>query len=203
MTPSLVAVMAGSGLFLAPQLGLDEGSAPRLPLLLAIAPSASPGFPSSSGTLAIAPPVNEAGIAQQPGVLAPVSVASEVMLLHGTNNNSGIDPRLGKMAALSKPPFSAYNSYKLLSQATVLLPRGQAAPVALPTGRQLKIVYKDVVQPQKPGGPLRYQISASIQSPNGKSVLPLVEVNAKQGEWFWVGGQDYQGGSLFIGIKIP
>jgi hypothetical protein len=42
----------------------------------------------------------------------------------------------------------------------------------------------------------------SIQKPDGKSFLPLVEVNAKPGEWFWVGGQEYKGGSLFIGIKL-
>ena len=29
-----------------------------------------------------------------------------------------------------------------------------------------------------------------------------VEVNAKAGEMFWVGGQEYKGGSLFIGIKV-
>ena len=42
------------------------------------------------------------------------NVALEVLLLHGTNNGTGIDPRLGKIPALGKPPFSAFNSYELL-----------------------------------------------------------------------------------------
>lgn len=45
-------------------------------------------------------------------------------------------------------------------------------------------------------------VSASIQQANGQAFLPNVEVNAKQGEWFFVGGQTYNGGSLVIGIKI-
>ncbi len=44
--------------------------------------------------------------------------------------------------------------------------------------------------------------TASILQPGGKPVLPLVEVKARASEWFWVGGQSYQGGTLFIGIKV-
>jgi hypothetical protein len=106
------------------------------------------------------------------------------------------------MPALSKPPFSSYNSYKLLEQTSLPLNKGQAAPLQLPTGRELRVVYKDVIDPPKAGDPVRYVITASIQKADGKSFLPLVEVNAKAGEWFWVGGQEYKGGSLFIGIKL-
>ena len=82
------------------------------------------------------------------------------------------------------------------------LKKGEAVPLKLPTGRELRLVYKDVIQPQKQGDSPRYVITASIEAATGKSFLPLVEVNAKPGETFWVGGQEYKGGSLFIGIKV-
>jgi hypothetical protein len=44
-------------------------------------------------------------------------------------------------------------------------------------------------------------ISASIQEPGGKTFLPLLEVNAKAGETFFVAGQKHKGGILVIGIK--
>lgn len=148
-------------------------------------------------------PATGATPAQQPPRPAPVtSISSEVMVLHGTNDNSGIDPKIGKVPALSKPPFSSYNSYKLLDRTNPTLGKGKLSPTKLPTGRELQIVFKDVIEPQKPGEALRYVVVASIQTPDGKSFLPNVEVNAKAGEWFFVGGQEYKGGSLVIGIKV-
>jgi len=138
-----------------------------------------------------------------PGAPAPATIPSEVMVIHGTNDSSGIEAKLRTISALSKPPFSSYNSYKLLSHTAQPLARGMPSLLNLPTGRLLQLVYKDVAAPQKHGGSPRYLVAASIQTPNGKSFLPLVEVKANPGEWFWVGGQEYQGGSLFIGIKIP
>jgi hypothetical protein len=141
--------------------------------------------------------------AQSPApVPVPAAISSEVMILHATNDNSGIDPNIGNIPALSKPPFSSYNSYKLLDRTTMPLKKGDAAPLKLPTGRELRLVYKDVIPPQKQGDAPRYVITASIEATSGKSFLPLVEVNAKPGEVFWVGGQEYKGGSLFIGIKV-
>jgi len=125
----------------------------------------------------------------------------DVMVLHATNDNSGIDPKIGKIPALSKPPFSSYNSYKLLDQNKLALDKGKAMPFKLPNGSELQVVFKDVIQPQKPGDPLRYIVTASVVS-GGKTVLPLVEVNAKSGEYFFVGGQTYKGGTLLIGLKV-
>jgi hypothetical protein len=152
-------------------------------------------------TLGLPAPAQESG-AMPPVAVAPATIPSEVMVLHATNDNSGIDPKLGKIPALSKPPFSSYNSYKLLTHTTQPLAKGMSSLFNLPTGRQLQLLYKDVIAPHKQGLHTRFLISASIQSPAGKSFLPLVEVKANPGEWFWVGGQEYHGGALFIGIKI-
>lgn len=171
------------------------------PLLLAISaalsmdPQAAPG-PALTPFFSVAQP------AQQAPKQAPGSISSEVIVLHGTNDGSGIDPKIGKMPALSKPPFSSYNSYKLLDEAKLGLAKGKGSSYKLPTGRELSIVYKDTVQPAKPGDPQRFVVTTSIQKADGKSFLPLLEVNAKAGEWFFVGGQEYKGGSLVIGIKV-
>jgi hypothetical protein len=75
---------------------------------------------------------------------APTSISADVIVLHATNDSSGIDPAIGSMPALLKPPFSSFNSYKLLSRNSLRLPRGVAAPLKLPTGRELHVVYKEV-----------------------------------------------------------
>lgn len=133
---------------------------------------------------------------------APTSISADVMVLHGTNDGSGIDPKIGSLPALSKPPLSAYNSYRLLDQTKLALAKGKGSSYKLPTGRDLSIVYKEVIEPSKKGEPRKFVITASIQKPDGKTFLPLLEVNAKPGEWFFVGGQDYKGGGLVVGIKI-
>ena len=178
MTPSFLALVTGVA-------------------LIAMGPAHKGGF-----ALPLPAPAQESGAPPPRRAAAPATIPSEVMVLHATNDNTGIDPKLGKIAALSKPPFSSYNSYKLLTHTAQPLARGMSSLFNLPTGRQLQLLYKDIVQPHKQGVQPRYLISASIQSPAGKSFLPLIEVKANPGEWFWVGGQEYHGGALFIGIKI-
>jgi hypothetical protein len=133
----------------------------------------------------------------------PTSISADVMVLHGTNDASGIDPQLRDVRVLGKPPFSSFNSYKLLSRtpSPLTLDRSKATTFKLPSGRELSLAYKQFVPPENKAA-ARYLVSASIQKPDGKSFLPLVEFNAVQGEWFWVGGQEYKGGALFIGIRI-
>jgi hypothetical protein len=136
---------------------------------------------------------------QQPPRPTVASIVVEVTILHATNDGSGIDPKIGKMPALSKPPFSSYNSYKLLERTNLSLDRGKADAFKLPTGRDLRLLFKSVIDQ---GAARRFVLTASIQKPDGKSFLPNVEVNANAGETFFVGGQDYKGGSIFIGLKV-
>ena len=126
----------------------------------------------------------------------------EVIVLHGTNDGSGIDAKIGKIAELSKPPFSSYNSYKLLDRVKLPLTKGKSSTTKLPTGRELMVALKDVIDSKKKDEPRKYVVTASIQKPDGNSFLPLLEVNAKPGEPFFVAGQTYKGGTLVIGIKV-
>ena len=129
-------------------------------------------------------------------------VSGELIVLHATNDSSGIDPNIGKMPELGKPPFSSYNSYKLLDRSKLCLAKAKSATTKLPNDRDLMVTLKDILEPTKKGDSKRYVVSASIQKPGGSTFLPLLEVNAKPGETFFVAGQAYKGGMLVIGIKI-
>jgi hypothetical protein len=129
-------------------------------------------------------------------------VAAEVVVLHATNDGSGIDPNIGKMPELGKPPFSSYNSYKLLDRVKLSLAKGKSSTQKLPNDRVLMVSLKDIVPGKKKDEPKKYVVSASIQKPGGNVFLPLLEVNAKAGEIFFVAGQTHKGGVLVIGIKV-
>lgn len=145
------------------------------------------------------------GVAPKPAASASASssaaapvpdVNAEVMLLHATNAGGGIDPKIGSLPALKKPPFSSYDTYRLLSRTQLGMTRGAPAITTLPNGRVLQITLRDVLPEH------RYRVAASINQPRGTTFLPLLEVTVPAGEPFFVAGQSYQGGMLVIGITV-
>lgn len=165
-----------SGFFVA-ALGLGLG---LLAPGSALADSASPFIP-------------EAEQLQSP---AEDTIQVELLVLHATNDGKGIDKGLEDMPELKRPPFSSYNSYKVLKRDKVALKKGSSDKRKLPNDRQLLMSYK--AQKEQ-----KHTISVAIQKPNGgEDYLPLLEVNARKGERVFVAGQAYQGGILVIGLKI-
>lgn len=156
-------------------------------------------FASGSAALADKPSAARPSSSAAP---AASTVQAEVIVLHATNTGAGIDPKIGKMPELAKPPFSAYNSYKLLNRSQVALTKGRATTTRLPDGSELMVTMKDELAPAKKGEPKKYLVSASIRKDGGSSFLPLLEVNAKPGDTFFVAGQKYQSGILVIGINL-
>lgn len=121
---------------------------------------------------------------------------SEVLVLHATNSKKGIDKRIGEMPELKKPPFSAYDSYELLTKKRLPLIKGDPKEMELPNGRVLRTelleeLPKDTVK-----------LSASISRPKGKAFLPLLEVKAKAGRAFIVAGPKHKGGILVLVIRV-
>jgi hypothetical protein len=137
-----------------------------------------------------------------PAAVAVQKARAEIVVLHATNDHTGIDPKIGKMPELAKPPFSSYDSYKLLDRVEVNLTRGSAEQKKLPDDGQLAVTLKEILAAEKKGDPPRFAVSAKIQKPGGKSFLPALEVSAKKGEIFFVAGQRYKGGILVVGIRI-
>ena len=153
--------------------------------------------------LALVPGPSVANAQEAPAAGAKeAAVSTEIVVLHATNDGTGIDPKIGKMPELGKPPFSSYKRYKLLDRSQHPTSKAAASTIKLPNDAVLKVSLKDVIEPQKKGEAKRYVMSASIQKPGGKDFLPLLEVNAKAGETFFVAGQNYKGGVLVIGIKV-
>jgi hypothetical protein len=127
---------------------------------------------------------------------APASINTEVMVMHATQEESGsIDARIGSMPQLSKPPFSAYNTYKLLDRKTLAVERGKPMSYALPNGKTLQVSVEALEGKQ-------YKVTASVSRGEGSSFLRLLEVKASANEPFFVAGQTHGKGVLVFAITI-
>ena len=125
-------------------------------------------------------------------------MTAEIMVLHATQveGKGSIDPAVGNMPQLKKPPFSAYNTYKLLDKKALPLEKGKSAEYAIVNGRVLQVTLVDVT-PEK-----RFRVMAAISQPGGPTFLKLLEVTAAPNEPFFVAGQNYNGGILVLGITV-
>ena len=144
-----------------------------------------------SSTVAAETPQARVGVATQ----ATSSTPTEIMVMHASQTQApSIDPRIGHLPQLSKPPFSSYNTYKLLDRKTLAVERSKPTLYALPNGRTLQVAVE-------PAGNV-YKVTASISQAKGGSYLKLLEISAPKGEPFFVAGQSYDGGTLVIAITI-
>ncbi|HYQ47053.1 MAG TPA: hypothetical protein VER11_34020 [Polyangiaceae bacterium] len=164
-----------------------------LPAYAADPPRAPSPRPSGAAS---APGANSATPAPsaKPGVEQPLQ--AEVLILHATNEQKGIDPRIGKLPELGKPPFSNYDSYQVLDRARLPLKKDAPQNLKLPNARTLQVRLLDEL------GPDSVRLSASINRPNGKEFLPLLEVKAHVGQAFIVAGQSHKKGILVLVIRV-
>jgi hypothetical protein len=84
----------------------------------------------------------------------------------------------------------------LLSRNELPLVVGQAKRVRLPNRRLVRVELLEQLPPET------FRIAASINRPNGKDYLPLLEVRAKKGQAFIVAGQSYQEGILVLVFRV-
>ncbi len=145
-------------------------------------------LPSASAQSAAAPSKGE----------APRPVTADILEMHATLTDGGsyIDPLIGNMPQLTKPPFSAYNSYKLLDHKTLAMLAGSPQTFRLVNARLLQLTLIEVT------GDKRYHVATAINQPGGTAFLKLLEVKAAANETFFVGGQSYKGGSLVLAITM-
>jgi hypothetical protein len=134
---------------------------------------------------------------------AVATVNAEVMVLLATQTAGpgSIDPQIGNLPQLKKPPFSAYNTYKLLDRKGLVLQKTKPADYTMINNRVLEVTLEDVFPPVAPD-PARYKLAAAINQPGGGTFLKLLEWTAKPNETFFVAGQSYSGGILVIGITV-
>jgi hypothetical protein len=122
----------------------------------------------------------------------------EVMVLHATTQPGppSIGPGIGNMPQLQQPPFSAWNTYRLLAKQTLQLQQNAPIMYPLPNNRVLQITLQQVM-----AGP-RFKIAAAINQPGGNTYLKLLEVTAPPNQTFFVAGQQFQGGVIIIGFTL-
>ncbi|WP_394832513.1 hypothetical protein LVJ94_39025 [Pendulispora rubella] len=130
---------------------------------------------------------------------ADESANVEIMVLHATQQAGAgaIDPSIGNLPQLKKPPFSSFNTYKLLDRKGIAIKKGQPIEYVLVDGRKLNLVLLEKTQK-----PERYRLAASIGAPKGEEFLKKIEVVASPNEPFFVAGQSHKGGILVLGIAI-
>jgi hypothetical protein len=120
----------------------------------------------------------------------------EVSVLHGTQAAKDNDARIGDLPELREGPFAKYTSYQLLSRTELALSKGGKRELKLPNGRRLEARLED----RLPDGSSR--LVASINRPDAKDFLPLLEVKARPGQKFIVAGQSYKRGILVLVFKV-
>jgi hypothetical protein len=127
---------------------------------------------------------------------AEAPVPGEVFVVLASEEKGAIDPALSQIKALSRPPFNAFRTMKVLSRSDISLQTGKPVTVSLPNGRRLKLTLAELMADG------RAKVQLSINRPDKKDYLPLLEVKAKSGEPFFVAGQKHQGGTLIIGVRV-
>lgn len=164
--------------------------------------SAQPRRPAASASAsasASAPPPGS-GSASASAAAPAASVAAEIMVLHANNSGGGIDPKVRDLPQLKKPPFSSYNTYRVLAQSRTTLPLGRNFDTTLPNGSLFRIAFKEALSPG------RSKLAASILQPDGKPFLPQMEVTLPRDEPFFIGAQSYrdgkQDGKLVLAVKL-
>lgn len=126
-------------------------------------------------------------------------LTAEIMVLHATQGPEGkgsIDPAVGNMPQLKKPPFSAYNTYKLLDKKALPLEKGKSVEYPIVNGRTLQVTLVEITADK------RYRIAAAISEPGKPAFLKVLEVTAAANEPFFVAGQSYNDGILVMGITV-
>lgn len=140
-------------------------------------------------SLALALAVSATAAAQAP-------VASEVVVILAKEEAGAIDPTLSDIAALSRAPFNAFRTMRVLERSREQLRVATDRDIQLPNGRTLRIRLQRVM----PDG--RFRVRVSINRPDADAYLPLLQVVASPGDPFFVAGQSHDGGTLVIGIRL-
>lgn len=126
----------------------------------------------------------------------------EISIIEATQGDAGvsIDPALKDLPQLTKEqPFTRYNVYKLLDRKQFPLEANKPVTFVLPNGRTLQatLTAMTVEKNEK-----RYQLDANIRDPGKQAFLNSLQVQTSENEPFFVGGQSYKGGVLFLELMV-
>ncbi len=144
------------------------------------------------------------GLDFSPARAAPAAAGPslEISVIQATRSDGGasIDPQLRDLPQLTRDqPFVRYNVYRLLDRRQFRLDEGKPVGENLANGRSLQVVLEGVAAD---AGEKRYRVQAQIGEPGKKAFLRSLEVTASANQPFFVAGQSYDGGTLFLELVI-
>jgi hypothetical protein len=133
---------------------------------------------------------------------APAGPSLEVSVIQATYVDGGasIDPQLRDLPQLTRDqPFVRYNVYRLLDRRQFRFEEGKPVIEALANGRSLQVVLEGT---SVEGTEKRYRVQTQIADPGKKAFLRSLEVTASANEPFFVAGQSYRAGTLFLELVV-
>jgi hypothetical protein len=120
----------------------------------------------------------------------------QVTELRASNDKTGIDPKLDKEKAklFAKPPFSAFDSFKVLGEQTVAIERQKMKSTKLVNGNlTLTLKDKTVVQ----GGKPRLRIDLRLEDAKGTPLASPI-YSGPSGDSLALAGTAYEGGTYVL-----
>jgi hypothetical protein len=124
------------------------------------------------------------------------AMKGEIYVVFASEAEGTIDPNLAHIRALKHPPFNGFKTMKLLTHQDVALLTDEPVAIELPKRRWLVLT---LVSRLADG---RAKVQLSINKPNQKDYLPLLNVIISAGEPFFVAGQKFEGGTLVVGVRV-
>jgi len=168
--------------------------APLLLLLLTVAAAAQPKPPP--------PPSPKTPAKVEPKVEPKVdgpAVKCTIRSIIANESPGGIDKRLAFIKKqLSKPPFSAYRSLRLLEAKEIVVPQDGRRSLTLPNGKILKLTFKERLLGRKDR--LRLRLHLSITPPKETRFLPGTLFTIVNHGTLLVAGDKLKDGTLVVGI---
>ncbi len=143
-----------------------------------------------------------AGAATLASAAATRGPSLEVSIIQATLSDAGqlIDPLLRDLPQLTRErPFTRYNVYKLLDRKQFPLEHGRPITFVLPNGRTLQASLDGTSLEKEEK---RYRLDTQIGDPGKPAFLKSLHVTASENEPFFVGGQTFKGGTLFLELVV-
>ena len=132
-------------------------------------------------------------------VATGASVKCTIRSILGLQTPGGIDKRLTFMRRqFSRPQFSSYKSVKLLEAKELDIPQGGKKQLTLPTGKILKLTFKERLLGRKDR--VRLRLHLSITPPKETRYFPGTVLTIADKGTLLVAGDKHQGGTLIVGL---
>ena len=141
-----------------------------------------------------------AGVARASSVKVP-NIELTIIQATFVDGGASMDSRLPDLSHLTKSePFTHYNVFRLLDRKQFPLETGKAVTYGLVNGRNVEVSLASVSQSD--AGEKRYQLEAHIGEPGKTAYLKGLQVTLSANQPFYLGGQSYQGGTLFLKLDV-